>query len=66
LKPSISNSLNCGHLAASQSAGCIAKFMNIMWCCLWKWSGWNRTNRTGGYGAVYIYGEIRRGEGKCK
>ena len=29
LKPSISSSVKCGHVAANRSAGCAAEFVNI-------------------------------------
>ena len=45
--------VNCGHVAVNWSAGHTAKLVNIgsKWgCCLKKWSSWNWTNHTGGYG----------------
>jgi len=35
LKPLISSSVNCGHMAANQSAGCAARFMNIGRKLMW-------------------------------
>ena len=54
LKALISSAVNCGHVAANRSAGRVAEFID-MWLFPWKWSGWNRTNHTGGYGPVCIY-----------
>ena len=68
LNPSISSSVYCSHMAANRSAGCAAEVVNIdkMWLLPRNWSGWNLTNRTGGYGPAYIHGEIRQGAHRCK
>jgi len=46
LKPLISSSVNWAHCR-------ICEYWPKCGCCLEKWSSWNWTNHTGGYGPVY-------------
>jgi len=51
LKPSISSSVNCGHMAANRSLlTVILDYLQKCGWCLEKWSGWNPTNAAGDYG----------------